>query len=899
MRYTFIITLVIINLSLVDLLSQTVLDNRVNINYTGYKLTDFFDQMEKEYSIRFYFKEDWIEEAVIPKVSDGVTIRSILEYTLDSYKLSHIDLQQNNIILIPADYTYFISNEKVDFILRIGNPVEKGKYIRNKIEGYVYDGKTGEALVGVTVIDKKTNRQTLSGENGYYSLSLPGGITQIEFQFFGLETKCIDVEVLSHGKLDIELMEAPISLSSVTITADGGRNNVERTQMGLVYIDIRKINKLPALMGETDVIKSMTLMPGVNTSGEISAGFHVRGGNVDQNLFLVNDAPVYSTSHLFGMFSALIPGSVSAVSLHKGTQPSNFGTRASSVTEIRLKDADTSKISGRAGIGAINSSLFLEGPVVRNYCSFLFGARTTYSNWMLKKIPDIDIRKSKANFYDLICKLDFRLNNKAQLNLFGYGSSDYFIYSNKMDYAYGSLVGGISYNQFINDRLTLHSALSYSSYNSSVGYFENISSGYLLNTGIEQVNGRMEWSLHLPYHGLMAGIEGINYKINPGDQEKYNDKSDAQTLSLEKEKAIEAGIFIQDNIKVSDRISLYAGIRYSWYSKIGEDSSYIYQPNEPKNESSVFERRIYDKGELVKPYSGIEPRLGLRIGIDETSSIKLGYNITRQYQQLISNSVSTTPFDSWKSADENIEPVFNIQYSLGYFKNFLNNILETSVEVYYKTSENVLEYKNGAILTMNPAIERDVTACFSKSYGSELMIRKNLGKLSGWVSYTLSKSLIQTDSRFPEETINDGDYYPTYNDCLHDFSASINYQVTRRWTFGSIFLYATGRPVTYPEQRYTIHNVELVYYSERNAYRLPAYHRLDVSTTYEGFLNKSRKVHPSFTFSVFNVYGRNNVYSVYYKKSDPASANNFRKYGLYKLTIIGVPIPSFTFNLDF
>jgi len=897
--YALLLTLLLGLTNLKTLQAQSILDTKVSENFSGFPITDFFLIIEQENHIRFFYKDDWVRDIKIPKTTNNATIRSILEQTLKSHQLSHIDIQQNNIILVPDDYTYFLTDQKTDFYRMVGNPMEKGKYQVNRVEGMVFFGKTGEPLPGALVINKQYNKQTVTDHNGHYELNLPGGITSFQFSFIGLETNVVNAEIFSNGKLDVELMEAPIALDAVTVTADGGKNNVERTQMGMVHMDIRSINKLPVLMGEADIIKSMTLLPGVKSSGELSAGFNVRGGNIDQNLVLINDAPVYSTSHLFGMFSTLIPGSVSAVNLHKGTQPANFGSRASSVMEIKLKAADTTKIKGKAGIGILNSTLFIEGPVFNNRCSFLVGARTTYSNWMLKKIPDVDIRKSKASFYDLIGKADFKLNKKNNLSIFGYGSNDNFIYSNKNEYVYGSLIGGINYNYFINNVVTLHSSVSYSSYQSRVSSFEDVSKSYRVESGITEVNGRMELNVHLPENDIITGMEAIGYEILPGERTKYSDQSESIPLRLDSERAMEGAGFIQDNFKITDRVSLSTGMRYSWYSKLGAASEYEYQSGQPKNENTVIDTLVFSSGDRVKPYQGLEPRLGLRIGIDESSAVKLGYNVTRQYQHLISNTTSSTPADFWKSADLNIKPIINQQYSLGYFKNFLGDIIETSAELYYKTSDHVLEYKNGAILSMNQAIERDVISGFSKSYGLELMLRKNRGNFTGWVSYTLSKSLIQAKSNFAEETINNGKFYPTYNDRLHDLTVSMNYQITRRWTFGSNFIFSSGRPTTFPEKKYTVHQVEVVYYSDRNKYRLPPYHRFDVSITYEGFLNKTKKVHPSFTFSVYNVYGRKNIYSVYYKQDVPTANNNYQKYGLYKLSIIGVPIPSLTLNLSF
>lgn len=889
--------LILTNLNLLS--AQNILDSKVREDFSGYKLMEFFMVMEQQYSIRFFYKKDWVDNIVIKQGAVGSTLKFIIENALSPYDLSHIDIQGKNIILIPENYAYFESGKAYNFVRVVGNPMDKGKYQLNKVEGFVYFGKTGEPLPGALIFDTKTNKQTVSDYKGYYSINLPGGKTKMQFSFMGLETNLVEVDVLSPGKMDVELMEAPIAIDAVTIMAESGKNNVNRTQMGMVHMDIKSINKLPVLMGEADIIKSMTLLPGVNTTGELSAGFNVRGGNVDQNLILLNDAPIYNASHLFGMFSAFIPNAISAVNLHKGTQPANLGSRVSSVMEIKLKAPDTTKIKGRAGIGILNSTLFVEGPVFNKRISFLVGARTTYSNWLLQKMPSADIRNSKASFYDLIGKVDYKINKNNSFTLFGYGSNDNFTYTNKNDYSYGSVLGGINFNHFFSDGVMLHTAFSYSNYFSSVSFIEDKSTAYQVYSGIEQINGRMEMNIHLPKNDIVSGFEGIHYKINPGEQLKVGDASDALEFALDNEKALEAAFFVQNTYKINDRFSLSGGLRYSWYSKLGAANSYVYNPDEPINDNSAIEVKTFGAGELVKVYQGLEPRVGFKFGIDETSSIKASFDITRQYQHLISNTSSTTPADYWKSSDLNIKPLVNNQVAAGYFKNFMSNIIETSVELYYKTSENVLEYKNGAVLSMNPTIERDLIAGHARAYGIELMVKKNIGNLTGWLSYTLSRSEIQTQSSFEEETINGGSYYPTYNDRLHDLTFSLNYQLSRRWAAGTNFLYSSGRPATFPEQKYAYHNAEVIYYSERNKYRLPAYHRLDISITYEGFLNLTKKVHPSFTFSVYNIYGHKNIYSVFYKKDTPSANNNYQQYGLYKLSIIGVPIPSLTLNLTF
>lgn len=876
-----------------------MLEAKTAEDFSGRPITDLFLVFERDFGTQFFYKEEWIKSVIIPKIRVGSSLDQVLKATLPDHGLSYLLIQDKNVVLLPDNYTYYY-DETVNLVKVIGSPLDKGKYNLNKIEGTVFYGKTGEPLSGVPVVDLNTSKQTITDKRGYYSLNLQEGNTKLKFSFVGLQTAIENVQIIGPGRLNIELMEEPIDIDAVTVTTNGGKNNIENAQIGLSHLDIKTMNKLPVLMGEPDIIKSMTLLPGVSSTGEISSGFNVRGGSADQNLILLGDAPLYCTSHLFGLFSALIPDAINAVDLHKGTQPAKFGSRVSSIMEIGLKTPDSTRIKGKAGIGILNSTVFVEGPITKDKnMLFMAGGRVTYSNWIFKKTHDIHIRESEANFYDLLGKVEYRLDKKNSISVFGYGSSDAFKYSTINKFQYSSFTGGANYLHFFNDVWTLHSSLSYSSYNSELSNIEDPAIAYTLFSGIEQINGRVENTLYLEEHNIICGIEGIKYTISPGKLRRYDENSSVITDNLTGENALEAGIFIQDYYNMSDRFSILAGLRFSWYSKTGAATTYNYDHSSAINENSLIDSVFYRRGELVYPYLGIEPRIGLKYSINSSSSVKAGYNLTRQYQHLISNSSSAMPSDFWKSSDNNIKPLVNNQYTVGYFKNFLSDIIESSVEMYYKTTENVLEYKNGAVLAMNPNIEQDVIEGFAKSYGIEFMLKKNSGKLTGWASYTISKSLIKTNGDYYEEVINGNKFYSSCSHRLHDLSLTANYKLTRRWTLASNFIYTSGRSTTLPEEKYTIHNIPIIHYSDRNKYRLPAYHRLDIAATYEGFLNVKKKIHSSFTFSLYNLYGHKNIYSVYYKKSTPNSENHYNYYSLYKFSIIGVPIPSLTLNITF
>lgn len=451
----------------------------------------------------------------------------------------------------------------------------------------------------------------------------------------------------------------------------------------------------------------------------------------------------------------------------------------------------------------------------------------------------------------------------------------------------------------MNEIVSMNFNVSYSDYKNELSSIEDPYQAYSINSGINQAHSKLEFNIHLPKNDVLVGAEGNLYAINPGVKEKYTTESTIIPDVVSEENAFEYGFFIQDNFSITDKLSLLAGVRYSWYSVYGPAQSLVYDNSQSVSENSVIDTLTVANGEFLHPYNGLEPRVGIKYGINDESSVKAGYHVSKQYQHLISNASATTPSDYWKSADNNIKPMSSQQYSLGYFRNFKQNTIETSAEVYYKSIENTLEYRNGAVLIMNQTIEQDMLPGHTRAYGLEVMIKKNAGRLNGWISYTISKTEAKVEGQFPDDVINDGNYFPSYNDRLHDLSISLNYQLTRRWNFAGNFIYTSGRPVTYPEMKYEYRGRQVVYFSERNKYRLPAYHRLDIGLTYEGNLKKTKKVHPSFTLGVYNLYGHKNVYSVYYKSDVPSSRNDYNRYGLYQLSIIGVPIPSLTFNLSF
>lgn len=880
--------------------AQGRLDSIAKFDCQGCSLTTFIERVESESDIHFYYKDAWVNSVNIATATKNKSYKWIIDKAIANYGLTYIVFQDRSIIFIPKNFIVNddLSDKGVDDIKVIGNIMEKGKYKQNKVEGIVRAGKDDEPIVGAVVLDKAHNLATTTNYEGYYSLMMPAGRTELEFSFIGLETEYVKVDVLSPGKLDVSLMETSIALEGVTVTAIGGKNQVNRTQMGVEAIDMLTMKKLPVLMGEADIVRSMTLMPGVQTMGEMSSGFNVRGGNVDQNLILLNEAPVYNTSHMFGMFSTFLPNAIGGVELYKSSQPAEFGNRVASVMDIRLKNADTTKFHGNAGIGILNGHLFIETPI-NKMCSFYIGGRATYSNWILKKTHNVNINQSKANFNDLIAKVDFRLNRKHNLEIFGYRGYDFFHYNKLNEYDYTSQMAGMNYRWIPAHDKQLKLSASYSNYDANLAEISQQSLANNIETSITHLRGKGEFIFGILNHNITFGVEANHLSINPGKQIALNSNSSVKPMEIDGENGLEFAGFLSDDYTISYALSVMAGIRYSWFSKVGECTENTYADDMPRSEKSILTSVSYKKGELVKPYQGIEPRIGLRYKINPISSIKMSYSLTRQYQQLISGSTSAMPTDYWKLADGNIKPLSCQQVSIGYFATVFNDKLDISAEFYYKTTQNQLDYKNGAKLTMNSAVEQSLLSGQARSYGMELMLRKNVGRFTGWISYTLSKTEMKVDGVLDDEKINDGKYYNASTHHLHDLSLTSSFQITRRWNASANFVLTSGRPVTLPEYNYTLQGMEIISYSDRNKYQLPAYHRLDLSVTYDGALNKRKKVHPSLTFALYNAYGHKNVYSIFYKKSKPTSYTSPNSNGLFKLAIIGVPIPSVTLNLNF
>jgi hypothetical protein len=778
------------------------------------------------------------------------------------------------------------------------NKVQEDKLIeigvRNSITGnvtlagYIRNANTGENVIGASVLVGKTGIMT--DQFGYYTLTLPKGRHEIEIKSIGMKSAKRLVMLNANGKLDVELFEEITALKEVVITSERDMN-VQGVQMGLEKFDSKMLRQVPVALGEYDVIKVLLTLPGVQTVGEGASGFNVRGGATNQNLVLFNDAVIYNPSHLFGFFSSFNPDAVKTVELYKSGIPAEFGGRLSSILDVKSPEGNKKKFSASGGISPVAGRLTLEGPIFKNKTSFLIGARSTYSDWLLKKIPSEAIKNSNASFYDINASITHQLNDNNTFYFTGYLSSDHFKLNSDTTYQYENKTATLKWKHTFNNKLYGMLTGSYSAYNYKIESETDPISSFRMKYDIQQWQGKADFSyFHSSTNTVNFGISTIRYNLNPGSFLPTGSESLVTPNILQPEQALESAVYVGDHWEISPKISVYGGLRYSLYNFLGPKEIATYSPG-ARTEYNVTDTIAYPSGKKIATYHGPEVRASIRYTLSQNSSLKLSFNRMRQYIQMLSNTTAVSPTDIWKLSDPYIKPQVGVQYALGYYKNLRHSTIETSVEVYYKTMNNFLDYKSGAVLFMNHNIEQDAINARGKAYGIELMVKKLSGKLNGWVSYTYSRSLLQAKSDESSETINKGKFYPSNYDKPHAINFIGNYKISRRFSVSLNVVYSTGRPITVPLERYMMNNSPRLYYSDRNQYRVPDYFRTDLSMNLEGNHKIKKLAHSSWTFAIYNLTGRRNAYSVYFQ-----SKNTIRG---YQLSVFGNPIPTVTYNFKF
>jgi hypothetical protein len=909
---TKIILLILILFAFTDLRAQE--KYLITWDYSDLSFKEFVAKTESLLHVKFFYKDEWVSDFKLGTFSGSTTISKILVDLFKEAPLYFIIDEAGNIVitkdfavkittpketggekyLSPTDYSETQESHQQTEVLsvEIGNPGEKNKPGDVIVSGYLKDKDTKEPIIGVTVYVQKLSKGTISNEYGFYSLTLPRGIHLVQYMYVGMREKKINLSVYGNGELDVEMNSMLIPLKEAVVTAQKNMT-LQRFEVGMEKLNIVSFRLMPTSMGETDIIKSVLLIPGVQSVGEGSSGFNVRGGSADQNLILIYGSPVYNSSHFFGFFSAVNSDIIKDVTLYKGGIPARYGGRISSVLDIVSKDGSKNEFSGNAGISPITTHFTVEGPIIKNKASYVIAARSTYSNWVLGLIDNEAIQNSRAAFYDINGRVTYDINKNNKLEFSSYLSHDAFKFNSDTSYKYNNNLLSFKWRHFFTNRFFSNLSVNNSKYSYGISSQNVYQDGFVLSHHVNNNNLKVDFNWYPGSRNeVNFGLDLSSYSIRPGSYLPATDSSIVMSRVIEKERALESALYIDDKFIITDHISLNLGVRLSSFFAMGPKTVMIYEPNIPVSLSSVIDTLSFNSNHIYTTYAGPELRMSLNFRLTDNSSIKLNYNKTRQYLHLLSNTTTISPTDVWKLSDYHLKPQIGDQLALGLYKMLFKNSIETSAEFYYKGIKNMIDYKGGATLIMNEAIEREVIDVEGKAYGMELMIKKEEGKLRWSVGYTYSRTLIRSISDLPEETINAGNWFPANFDKPHDLNLTFNYLLSRRFSISSNYTYSTGRPITYPEAIYQNRGLVLTYYSDRNKYRIPYYSRFDLAIKISGNLKSHRIAHPNWTVSIYNMFGRQNVYSIYFKNTGTLVKG-------YKLSIFGKAIPSVTYSFDF
>ncbi len=727
------------------------------------------------------------------------------------------------------------------------------------VSGHIRDGATGEDLVGATVIvEDLSNTGTVSNNYGFYSLSLPDGNYILRFQYIGYTSQQIPVALSENVKLDVDFVETPVEIGGVTVTSDRPDRNISSLEMGNVKMDPKKIESIPVIFGERDILKTIQLTPGVKAAGEGNSGFYVRGGGIDQNLILLDEAPVYNASHLLGFFSIFNSEAIRDASLMKGSIPAEYGGRASSVFDIKMKEGDLKKYDVTGSIGIISSNLAVEGPIVKDKGSFIISARRTYADMFLLLSKNENLKDTWLYFYDLNLKANYMINDNNRIYLSGYLGRDNFGYSDEFGFDWGNSTGTLRWNHNFSEKLFSNTSfiVSHYSYNISILGDYDIT----IRSEINDINIKQDFTWYLNTRNtLKFGWNAIFHNILPGEI-LANEDSGISSETIFRRRTIEWAAYLSNSQNISERLKLYYGLRLSLFSNVGPGEFYEFN-----NQGELAKTININRFKFFKTQGGLEPRIALNYLVDRQSSIKASYNRIYQFLHLLSNSTTTTPTDLWLPSSNNVKPQISNQVSLGYFRNFKDNEFESSIEVYYKGLKNQIDYKNGAELVFNSTVESELVFGKGWAYGAEFMLKRNTGRLNGWISYTLSRTLRQFDA------INKGKAFPARNDRIHDIAIVGIYEINKKWSASATWIYYTGNAVTFPSGKYEIEGIPVGYYTERNGYRMPSYHRLDIGFTWQR--KKTDKFESSWNFSVYNAYARENAYFIQFRENENNPGN--------------------------
>ncbi len=896
---------------------STQQDILIQENYNTIAFESFAKILEEQYDIQSFYFGGWVKNITIQQSQAPARLEEILDATLASTSYRYFINKNRQLLLtaglnINGNLTYQEASEATtanqaqvsqsispstqsaltDFESEwfvIGDPSAPEQEPKVRLSGYVRNEETQEPLEAAIVYIEELRNGVTTDSAGYYEFFIPQGRYQVIVQSVGLKEKSQKLQLYSSGQMDLQLGALVLNIEEITVRADK-KKAIESVNMGVEALTTETIKELPTLFGEVDVVRSALMLPGVQTAGEFSAGINVRGGGADQNLVLLNGAPVFNASHLFGFSSAFSSDVVDGFELYKSSIPAKFGGRVSSVLEVGMKEGNQEKWSLSGGISPVTGRLTLEGPIIKDHTSVIISGRSTYADWILDQIEDASIRNSRANYADLTARVRTRLAQNDYLDISGYISNDDFKLNGDTTFAYQNRNLAVHYQKAFNDQLFGTFSGVYSQYQFNVESQEQPASAFDLSYLINYWEGKGHFS-YAPAdnHQVNFGISAINYQLDPGQIAPTDPESLVEPETLARENAIEASIYVSDDWTVSPSFSISAGLRFTQYYYLGPREVNEYRPDAARTENNIIGTTNYSSGELIQRYGGPEYRLSMRYILDPNNSFKAAFNRNRQYLSMLFNSATISPTATWKLADNHILPQTGDQFSIGYFRNMRNDEYEFSIEAYFKSIQDMLDYKAGADLLLNENLEAQLVNGQGQAYGLEVLLKKKGRRLNGWLSYTYSRSRFRSESTFLEDQINQNDWFNTNFDQPHDVSLVSFYKASKRFSISTNLTYSTGRPITIPVAKYNFGNGERLQYSRRNEFRVPDYFRWDLSINLDGNHKKSKFAHSSWSLSLYNVTGRQNVYSIYFVSNGEEAQG-------YQLSIFGRPFLTLTFN---
>jgi len=867
-------------------------------------------QVEERLNVKFYYRAGWLERIKLHKPETYNNKQVALAEIFYGTPLNYHIYQNNQVIITMAERLdkstqmagiakpaepedmkkeTVSQNKATREIHVIGRPGNPGNEV--PLAGQVTEYYTGQPLEGVEVFVDDGKYGVVTNVNGRYRLDLPNGYHVVQYRYLGFKNTQRHIKIYSAGKMNIRMEQKPLNIEQVNVTAR--RNREEREIAGFEKLEMKELKELPSFMGEPDIIKQSLLMPGIQSAGEADMSFSVRGGKGDQNLILIDGMHTYSHSHFFGFFPGINPGTIEDANLYKAGIPVQYGNRISSVYDISTEEGHNEKFKVDGGFSLVNGNLMASGPLIKDKLTVMASGRMTYADWLLKNLKKIDqLEYSQAGFYDYQLKMNYQMSPKSSLAVLFYNSHDDFTLKKDTSYAFRNTLGSINWQYKLDETTTIKTIAGFSIYDSNM---DNIASEEEASHKNQTISD-MKLSSFVEYgigeeHRITGGIDLVYHNIEPWSLSKGHSNSLVIPQKLNNQKALESSLFVGDQFNLSSRLKINAGLRYTMYSLLGDYTGYKYQDG-LATVDRIYDTVRYANNELVYFNSGLEANLSGSYQLMKNHHLNFGFNRNRQYIHLLTNSQGVTPTDSWQLASENIPPQIGNQFSAGYNVDFKRNMYMASVDLYYKTIRNYKDFINGSQFELNPHPETELVNAEGKSYGAEFMFRKNRGRISGWISYTYSRSLIRSQSDVASKNINEGQYYPASYDKPHNLSVVLNMKPTRRLTLSNVVNFSTGAPITLPVAKIAFENSYSVIYSDRNEFRIPNYFRWDVSVTYKGSLKRDKLISGSWILSVYNLTGRMNAYSIYYKTGQ----ENIQG---YKLSIFGRPIPTITYKFNF